>query len=159
MMLVVTKQRNGGKMAKSEPKTKATDVDPVAYVAAIDHPGRRADGETMLALYRELTGMQPVMWGPSMIGYGQYHYETKSCAGDWPRAGFSPRKANLVVYLTCGYNDPAMEVRMAALRDQLGKHKVGASCLYINKLDDVDVGVLRAMIATDLEWMDATYPR
>lgn len=146
-------------MAKSAPTTTATDVDPAACIAAIDHPGRRADSATMLALYREVTGMQPVMWGLSIIGFGKYHYETKSCAGDWPRAGFSPRKANLVIYLTCGYQDPAMEARMAALRDRLGKHKVGASCLYITKLDDVDMDVLRDIIALDLAWMDTAYPR
>lgn len=146
-------------MAKSEPTTKPTSVDPAAYVAAIEHPGRRADREALLALYRDISGLPAVMWGPSIIGYGKYHYETKSCAGDWPRAGFSPRKANLVIYLTCGYNDPGMEANITALRERLGKHKGGASCLYINKLSDVDLGVLRDMIALDLAWMDRAYPR
>ena len=76
-----------------------------------------------------------------------------------PRAGLSPRKANLVVYMTCGYSDPVMEGRMAAMRERLGKHKTGASCLYINKLADVDMTVLRTMIETDLAWMDERYPR
>jgi hypothetical protein len=113
----------------------------------------------MLALYREITGMAPVMWGASIIGYGKYHYETKSCAGDWPRAGFSPRKANMVVYLTCGYSDPAAEAQVGAFRARLGKHKMGASCLYINRLADVDMDVLKKLIAFDLSWMDAKYPR
>ena len=145
-------------MAKSEPTTKPTDVDPAAFVLAIEHPGRRADGERLMALYREITGIEPVVWGPSIIGYGKYHYETKSCAGDWPRAGFSPRKANLVVYLTSGYNDPAMAAQIDALRARLGKHKVGASCLYITKLADVDLAVLKELIAFDLSCMDAKYP-
>jgi Domain of unknown function (DU1801) len=146
-------------MAKTEPKTKPTDVAPAAFIAAIEHPARRADAEALLALYQGITGLQPMMWGPSIIGYGQYHYETKSCAGDWPRAGFSPRKANLVVYLTCGYGDPAAEAQVGALRARLGKHKMGASCLYITKLTDVDMTVLNELIAFDLSWMDAKYPR
>jgi Domain of unknown function (DU1801) len=146
-------------MAKTEPKTKPTDVDPAAFIAAIDHPVRRADGETLLALYREVTGLQPVMWGPSIIGFGRYHYETKSCAGDWPRAGFSPRKANLSIYLMGGYCNPDTQPQVDALRARLGKHKVGASCLYINKLADVDLDVLKELIAFDLSWMDSKYPR
>ena len=146
-------------MAKAEPTTKPTDVDPAAFIAAIDHPVRRADGETLLALYREVTGLEPVMWGPSIIGFGRYHYETKSCAGDWPRAGFSPRKANLAVYLTCGYADPAAQAEIDALRAKLGKHKMSVSCLSINRLADVDLNVLKDLIAFDLSWMDRTYPR
>lgn len=146
-------------MAKAEPKTKPTDVDPAGYIAAIDHPGRRAEGESLLALYRDITGLEPVMWGPSIIGFGRYHYETKSCAGDWPRAGFSPRKANLVVYLTCGYSDSAAQAATDALRARLGKHKMSVSCLYINRLADVDMAVLKELIAFDLAWMDSKYPR
>jgi hypothetical protein len=147
-------------MANAEIKTKPTDAKVEAFVNAIDHPVRRADGDALLALYAEVTGMEPVMWGPSIIGYGSYHYKYESGReGDMARAGFSPRKANLSIYLMCGYCDEAMEARMAALRARLGKHKMGASCLYINKLADVDMDVLREMIATDLAWMDKKYPR
>lgn len=146
-------------MAKYEPKTKATDVSVRDYVAAVENDTRRADAETLLAIYADVTGMEPKMWGPTMIGYGSYDYESKSCAGTSLRAGFSPRKANMVVYLMSSYSDPIMSERMAKLRDRLGKNKTGASCLYLNKLADVDLGVLKEMIALDLQWMDKKYPR
>jgi hypothetical protein len=147
-------------MAKYEPKTKYGDADVAAYVAAIEHPTRRADAITLLDIYGEVTRLEPKMFGPSIIGYGSYSYETKSgCAGDACRAGFSPRKANLVLYLMSAYSDPEMSRQMDGLRARLGKHKTGASCLYLNKLADVDVGVLREMIALDLAWMDRKYPR
>ena len=98
------------------------------------------------------------MWGPSMVGYGSYNYESKSCAGTAMRGGFSPRKSNLVLYLMSGYSHPETEAKMAALRERLGKHKTGASCLYFNKLADVDVNVLREMIELDWAWMNSGYP-
>ena len=146
-------------MAKYEPKTKATDVSVRDYVAAVENDTRRADAETLLDIYADVTGMEPKMWGPTMIGYGSYNYESKSCAGTALRAGFSPRKGNMVLYLMSAYSDPEMSERMAKLRDRLGKNKTGASCLYLNKLADVDLGVLKEMITLDLEWMDKKYPR
>jgi hypothetical protein len=93
------------------------------------------------------------MWGPSIIGYGSYRYKYESGhEGEWPRAGFSPRKANLVVYLMPGYEDHA------ALLKRLGKHKIGKSCLYINKLADVDERVLRELIAKSWKRMAEMYP-
>lgn len=146
-------------MAKYEPKTKATDVSVRDYVAAVENPTRRADAETLLEIYAEITGMEPKMWGPSMIGYGSYDYEWKSCAGTAMRAGFSPRKANMVLYMMSGYSDPVANEKMNALREKLGKSKVGSSCLYLNKLADVDLDVLKQMIKLDLAWMDDKYPR
>ena len=145
-------------MAKYEPKTKATEVNVSAYVAAVENSGRRADAETLLDIYADVTGLEPKMWGPTMIGYGSYNYESKSCAGTAMRGGFSPRKANLVLYLMSGYSDTDASAKMAALRDLLGKHKTGASCLYLNKLADVDVTVLREMIELDWAWMNSRYP-
>ena len=145
-------------MAKYEPKTKATEVNVSAYVAAVENSGRRADAETLLDIYADVTGMEPKMWGPSMIGYGSYDYESKSCAGTAMRGGFSPRKANLVLYLMSGYSDTEASAKMAALRKRLGKHKTGASCLYLNRLADVDIAVLREMIALDWDWMNNRYP-
>ena len=145
-------------MAKYEPKTKATGVSVGDYVAAVENETRRTDAATLLDIYRDVTGMEPKMWGPTMIGYGSYDYESKSCAGTAMRAGFSPRKANLVLYLMSGYSDSEAGAKMAALRDRLGKHKTGASCLYLNKLADVDVGVLREMIELDWAWMNSRYP-
>jgi hypothetical protein len=146
-------------MAKYEPKTKATEVSVRDYVAAVENPTRRADAETLLDIYADITGMEPKMWGPSMIGYGSYDYEWKSCAGTAMRAGFSPRKANMVLYMMSGYSDPVANEKMIALREKLGKNKVGASCLYLNKLADVDMDILKQMIALDLAWMDKKYPR
>jgi Domain of unknown function (DU1801) len=147
-------------MAQAELKTKATDANVQAFIAKIDNATRRTDAEQLLHIYAEATGMEAKMWGPSIIGYGQYHYVYESGReGDMCRAGFSPRKANLVLYLMGGYCDPSTQARMDALRSRLGKHKTGASCLYVNKLSDVDVDVLREMIALDLAWMDEKYPR
>ena len=146
-------------MAKAELKTKITNADVRAFVDAVDNDTRRNDADSLLAIYKEVTGVEPAMWGPSIIGYGSYHYKYDSGReGDMCRAGFSPRKANLALYLMGGYSDEATGQKMAALRDRLGKHKTGASCLYINKLSDVDVAVLKEMIALDLAWMDAKYP-
>jgi hypothetical protein len=147
-------------MAQAENKTKATKADVSAFVSAIENPARRTDAERLLQIYAEATGMEPKMWGPSIIGYGEYHYKYESGReGDMCRAGFSPRKGNIVLYLIGGYSNPATQEKMDALRAKLGKHKTGASCLYINKLSDVDEHVLHEMVATDLQWMDEKYPR
>jgi Domain of unknown function (DU1801) len=147
-------------MAAADLKTKVSDADVSAFVASVDNPVRRADAETLLDLFQEVTGMEPKMWGPSIIGYGSYHYKYDSGReGDWCRAGFSPRKANLSVYLMGGYCNPDTQTQVDALRARLGKHKVGASCLYITKLVDVDIEALKDLIAFDLSWMDSKYPR
>lgn len=147
-------------MAKYELKTRVTDSNVAKFVAAVENETRRADAEQLLDIYAEATGMEPKMWGTSIIGYGSYSYETKSgCAGDMCRAGFSPRKANLALYLMGGYSNADTQSEMDALRAKLGKHKTGASCLYINKLADVDIQVLHQMIKLDLGWMDQKYPR
>jgi hypothetical protein len=147
-------------MAQAELKTKATHVEVASFIAALDNATRRADAEKLLEIYGEVTRMEPKMWGPSIIGYGQYHYKYESGReGDMCRAGFSPRKGNVVLYLMGGYCDPATQQQMDALRATLGKHKTGASCLYINRLADVDLDVLKQMVTLDLAWMDQKYPR
>jgi hypothetical protein len=147
-------------MASTENKTKPTDAKVAQFVAAVENPTRRADAETLLSLYAEATGMEPVMWGPSIIGYGSYHYKYESGReGDMCRAGFSPRKGNIVLYLMGGYSNPGTQAEMDALRAKLGNHKTGASCLYINKLADVDLEILKQMVKLDLAYMDAKYPR
>jgi Domain of unknown function (DU1801) len=146
-------------MANTENKTKPTDAKVSAYIAALDNPARRSDAERMLEIYSEVTGLDPVLWGPSIIGFGSYHYKYDSGReGDSGRAGFSPRKASLSLYLMSGYSDCDAGTRMAALRNRLGRHKTGASCLYVNKLADVDMDVLREMIALDWERMNGRYP-
>jgi hypothetical protein len=134
-------------MAKAEPKTQRTKASAAAFIAAVDDETRRKDARTVDKLFRELTGEKPAMWGSSIVGYGEY--QTRS--GPWPRIGFSPRKANLVLYIMDGYdNEPLMK--------QLGKHKTGRSCLYINKLAAVDEGVLRKIAANGWAKMAKKYP-
>ena len=121
----------------AEPKTKKTQASVAAFIAAVENDTRRKDAKVVDAMYRQITGKKPAMWGPTMIGYGAYESPT----GTWPRAAFSPRKANLVLYVLDDYDG------RDALLQKLGKHKNGKSCLYINQLADVDEDVLREMIA------------
>ena len=122
-------------------KTKPTDADPRAYVAAVEHPTRRADAEVLLELFERVTGCPPVMWGPSIVGFGRYRYDYKSGRTDeWLLTGFAPRKSNLVIYVMAGYEEQGDAL------DRLGKHRTGQSCLYINKLADVDLAVLEEIV-------------
>ena len=115
-------------MAHAELKTKATEAKVATFVAAVENHMRRADAQRLLDIYAEATGMEPAMWGPSIIGYGSYHYKYDSGReGDMCRAGFSPRKGNIVLYMMGRYSDPAMQKKMDGLFAKLGKHKTGAS--------------------------------
>lgn len=139
-------------MAKSVNKTQPTDHSPEDFINAIDHPVRRNDGLILLSLFNRITGLQPVMWGPSIIGYGRYHYKYESGReGDFLLTGFSPRKAALSLYIMSGFQNRAEQL------DRLGKHRIGRGCLYINKLADVDMDVLEEIIRDDLTFMRATY--
>ena len=127
----------------AENKTHATDASVDGFLAAVDHPVRRADGLRLLTLMSEITGERPLMWGPSIVGFGQYHYKyATGREGDAAAVGFSPRKASLSLYGVT-YSPEAAE-----LLERLGKHKTGAGCLYVNKLADVDEAVLRELIRT-----------
>lgn len=133
-------------------KTEVTEVDPVEFVAAVEHPTRRADAEVLLELMGRVTGCVPRMWGPSIVGFGRYHYRYESGReGDFLLTGFSPRKANLVVYILPGYDDISDQLA------RLGKHRIGKSCLYINKLADVDVAVLEEIVADAVATMRSSY--
>lgn len=124
-----------------ENKTQATDASVQDFLAAVEHPARRADGYRLLDLMSGVTGEPAQMWGPTIVGFGRYHYKYDSGReGDAAAVGFSPRKASLSLYgLT--YGPEAVE-----LLGRLGKHKTGAGCLYVNKLDDVDEGVLAELV-------------
>ncbi len=125
----------------SENKTGPTGVDVGGWLDAVEHPVRRADALALHEMMGRLTGQTAVMWGPSMVGYGEYHYRYASGReGDFLAVGFSPRKTSLALY------NLLYSPESAALVDELGKHKTGAGCLYVNKLADVDVAVLEAMI-------------
>lgn len=131
----------------SEPKTKKTTASVTAFIDAVPDENRRADAKAVLKLMRAATGEKPAMWGPSIVGFGAY--ATKS--GEWPIVGFSPRKANLVLYVMPGFDD------YGALLARLGKHKTGASCLYLNRLKDVDAGVLDELIRASVAHMRAKH--
>ena len=133
-------------------KTKPTEVGVDAFIEAVEHPGKREDAKVLDSLFREVTGEPAAMWGPSIIGYGSYHYRYDSGhEGEMCRVGFSPRKAKHSLYLMCG--SPKEEVQFAPLLARLGKHSRGKGCLYVNKLADIDLGVLEEMIA--LSWKNS----
>ena len=120
----------------AEPKTRPTDASVPDFIAAVENATRRADAEAVCAIMADATGEPPVLWGPSIIGFGSYRGPT----GDWPLVGFSPRKANLVLYIMPGFSG------QANLLARLGKHRTGSSCLYLNRLADADPVVLRELI-------------
>jgi len=125
----------------SELKTKKTDGDVLTFLGAVEHNKRRTDSLILLKMMNETTGIKPNMWGDSIIGYGSYHYKSKSGReGDWFVTGFSPRKQSLTVYVMPGLYKFEEQLK------QLGKHKVGKGCIYINKLEDVDTDVLMDIV-------------
>ncbi len=137
---------------KQQNTTQPTEVDPVEFIANVDHPVRRADAEVLLEMMARVTGYPPKMWGPTIIGFGRYHYRYDTGReGDFLITGFSPRTANLVVYILPGYDD--IEDRLA----HLGKHRIGKSCLYINKLADVDLEVLEDIVSNGVARMRENY--
>lgn len=138
----------------AESKTKPTGADVAAFLDAVPDPKRRADGKALAETMERLSGEKPYMWGPSIVGFGTYHYRYDSGReGDAPRTGFSPRAKELVLYIMDGSD------RQKALMPRLGKHRTGKSCLYIKSLDDVDRDVLEQLIAGSLDYMDGKYPR
>ena len=143
-------------MSKAELKTKATDMSVADFIAAIPDARRREEAAVVDAIHRRVTGHEPKMWGPSIIGYGSYDYTYDSGhSGTMARAGFSPRKAAMTLYLMGHYCDRQAEAD--ALFAQLGKHKTGKACLYINKLADVDIGMLERLVALSWDVMNERY--
>lgn len=132
----------------AEPKTKPTDASVEAFLDAVAHAGRREDGKAVAKMLAEVSGEKAVMWGPSIVGYGSY----KGPTGDWPIIGFSPRKANLVLYFSKGFEGAD------ALVERLGKVKKSVGCLYVNKLSDLDQGVLRELAVRSVQHMREAYP-
>ncbi|MEL6958846.1 MAG: DUF1801 domain-containing protein [Pseudomonadota bacterium] len=137
----------------SEAKTKPTEVDPADFLNAVEHPTRRADGLALDEMFRRVTGWQPKMWGPTIVGYGSYAYTYDTGhSGTAIATGFSPRKASLSLYIMPGYQE------YGPILDRLGKHKMGKACLYINKLSDVDMAVLEELVARGVEDLSKKYP-
>jgi len=138
----------------AELKTKVTTASAVDFIKKVPDEGKRKDGLELLKIFKDLTGEKPKVWGTSMIGFGQFHYKSERSAqeGDWPLTGFSPRKQNLTIYLMLGMADSA------DLLKKLGKHKKsGGGCLYINKLADVDIAVLKQVIKKSFLVMKKKY--
>lgn len=137
----------------AEARTKPTAVTVDAFLASVDPPGRAADGHRLDALFRRVTGWNPVMWGPSMVGYGSYAYRYESGhSGTALATGFSPRKAELSIYIMPGYDDHG------AILARLGKHRIGKACLYVRNLADIDMDVLADLIGAGLTSLSARWP-
>ena len=130
----------------AELKTKPTGASVQDFLDSVDNPRRREDGFALLELLQEVTGEEPRMWGPSIVGFGSYHYKYASGhEGEMCLAGFSPRKQNMTLYMLGGWD------RYEELLSRLGKHKRGKGCLYINKLQDVDLNTLRELVRQSVE--------
>ncbi|MBY0343733.1 MAG: DUF1801 domain-containing protein [Sphingomonadales bacterium] len=142
-----------------EAKTTITDIAAEAFIAGVEPPARRAEAEVLDALFRKVTGEAPKMWGPTIIGYGEYRTTYESGRDvHWMRSGFSPRKAKHSLYLMGGYCDDVTARGRDDKLARLGKHSTGKSCLYVNKLADIDLAVLEEIIAADWATMLRLFP-
>lgn len=136
----------------AENKTRPGKQSVAQFLNAIEDTQRRKDAKKVAAMMRKATGKRATLWGTSIVGFGKYHYKYASGReGDWALVGFSPRKQNLVVYIMPGFSE------FPQLMKKLGKFKTGKSCLYLNKLDDVDEGVLEMLIERSVKVMQKRY--
>ncbi|WP_137110056.1 DUF1801 domain-containing protein [Rhodobacter sp. SY28-1] len=136
----------------SEAKTRSAPLDREAWLAGVD-PKRRAEAERLLVLFGEVTGWEPRLWGPSMVGFGRYEYRYESGHGGESLAtGFSPRKAELSIYLMAGGET------LAPILARLGPHRMAKACLYLKRLEAVDEGALRELIRAGLEHLGRLWP-
>lgn len=146
------KKKKAYKMAKSNLKTTQNDNNVQAFLEGVAHEKRREDSLVVLDMMKNITDQEPKMWGSSIVGFDHYHYKYDSGReGDFFKVGFSPRKQSLTIYVMPGFT------RYEELMEQLGKYKTGKSCLYINKLEDVDLDVLRQLIKESYEYMTEKY--
>lgn len=136
----------------AELKTRPTKESVEKFLNGVADAGRRADCLTVMQMMKQATKAKPQMWGTSIVGFGTYHYKYASGQeADWPLTGFSPRKQNLTLYIMPGF------ARYEELMQKLGKYKTGKSCLYINKLADVDVAVLKQLVKQSVAYMRKKY--
>ncbi len=143
----------------SEPKTIPTQIAVSEFIAGVKPERKREEAQVIDAIFRKVTGEQPKMWGPSIIGYGDYRTTYESGRDvHWLRTGFSPRKAKHSLYFMGGYCDAAAGKRREAMLAKMGKHSRGKSCVYVNKLADIDLTVLEEIIADDWAEMSRLYP-
>lgn len=133
-------------------KTQPTDQEVEAFISAIEDPRQQQDCRTLVDLMQRATNKEPKMWGESIVGFGRYHYVYDSGReGDWFLAGFSPRKGKLSIYVTAGFDE------VDDLMSTLGKYKTGKSCLYVKRLDDVNLSVLEDLVGRSAKHVAARY--
>ncbi|CAH1214861.1 hypothetical protein PAECIP111893_03859 [Paenibacillus plantiphilus] len=136
-----------------EQKTKETDNSVIEFIENVENLKKREDAYKLLDIFTEATGYEAKMWGPSIIGFGSYHYRYDSGhEGDAPLAGFSPRKAKISLYFATG------DTERGALLNDLGKHTAAKACVYINKVADINVDVLAALINQSVQFLKERYP-
>lgn len=136
-----------------EQKTKENENSVYEFIENIEHPRKREDAYKLLEIFEETTGSPAKMWGTSIIGFGSYHYVYPTGhEGDAPYVGFSPRKAKISLYLMLSEDDREQ------LLSKLGKHTTGKACVYINKLDDIDLEVLKQLIQRSVAYLQELYP-
>ncbi|WP_164219505.1 DUF1801 domain-containing protein [Virgibacillus sp. YIM 98842] len=137
-----------------ELKTKETDDSVIEFINQVESKRKREDAFRLLDIFTEETGYEAKMWGPSIIGFGSYHYKYKSGhEGDAPLVGFSPRKAKISLYIAAG------DLEHEELLKEFGKHTTGKACIYINKVGDIDVDVLKKMIHKSIRFTREMYPQ
>ncbi|MGN7940835.1 MULTISPECIES: DUF1801 domain-containing protein [Bacillaceae] len=136
-----------------ELKTKENDASVIEFIENVENPKKREDAYQLLDLFTETTGYQAKMWGPSIIGFGAYHYKYDSGhEGDAPLVGFSPRKAKISLYFATG------DTKREELLKKFGKHTSGKACVYINKVADIDVKILKELINQSITFLKEKYP-
>jgi len=136
----------------AELKTKRTEESVDAFLNGIEDETRRQDCLTVVEIMKRATQEQPRMWGPAIVGFGDYHYKYESGReGDWFLAGFSPRKRDLTLYIVAGFD------RYESLMARLGRHSTGKSCLYVKRLADIDTAVLEELVTESVQHMKQKY--
>lgn len=140
----------------TELKTKKNRASVSAFLNALEDEQKRKDAKELNKIFKDITGEKPMMWGSSIVGYGTYHYKSERSTqeGDWMRTAFSPRKANLTIYIMPGYSFPGQK----DLLKKLGPHKTGKSCLYIKRLSDIHIPTLKKIIKAGWDDMNKRYP-
>ncbi|MEH7381017.1 DUF1801 domain-containing protein [Bacillus sp. JJ1533] len=136
-----------------ELKTKENDASVIEFIEKVDNPKKKEDAYKLLDIFTAASGYPAKMWGPSIIGFGSYHYKYASGhEGDAPLVGFSPRKAKISLYFATG------DTKREELLENFGKHTTGKACVYINKISDIDVEVLKELIHQSIKFLRETYP-
>ena len=137
----------------AELKTQKNKASISKFLNSIDNEKRREDSKQLFKIFKEAINETPAMWGDSIVGFGEYHYKSQRSTqeGDWPLTGFSPRKAYLAIYIMPGFK------KYESLLKKLGKYKNSVSCLYINKLEDIDTEILKKIIIDSVKVMKKEY--